>query len=116
MTRSIIAVGSECQVPIDIILRSSDEVLIGAHAANLEQWSEGFPPADVAQSTDGKPEIVDLTEDAETLKTLLQCMHKAQYPDISTLEGDKLFALAHAAEKYRVHSAMAVCYSCILHK
>ena len=56
---------------------------------------------------------MDLTEDAETLKTLLQCMHKAQYPDISSMDGEKLFALAHAAEKYRVHSAMAVCYSVI---
>lgn len=106
--------GSECQLPIDIVLRSSDQVRIGAHAANLEQWSEAFPPADsVSKPTDGQPEIVDLTEDAETLKTLLQCMHKAQYPDIPTLDGEKLFALAHAAEKYRVHSAMAVCHSVI---
>jgi hypothetical protein len=109
-------VGFECQLPIDIILRSSDQVLIGTHAANLEQWSEGFPPADgILKSTDRQPEVVDLSEDAETLQTLLQCMHKSQYPDISTLDGEKLFELAHAAEKYRVHSAMALCFGQILY-
>jgi hypothetical protein len=95
-------------LPVDLILRTPDKHEIGAHKGNLELYSEAFPPADSVIQPES-PEIVDVEEDAETLKLLLRCMHKSPYPDISSLEGSKLFDLATAAEKYRVHSVMALC-------
>lgn len=99
----------ECSLPVDVVIRSSDEVLIGAHKANLEQYSEGFPAADEVISVDGP---VNLTEDGETLKLLMQFMHKQRLPDLAGLTGSRvrlLFSLGEAAEKYFVYSAMAVC-------
>ncbi|KAF6746333.1 hypothetical protein DFP72DRAFT_1076536 [Ephemerocybe angulata] len=42
---------SVCQIPVDLVLRSSDKVLIGAHKANLETYSDGFPSADSVDDT-----------------------------------------------------------------
>lgn len=96
-------------MPIDIALRSSDQRVIGAHKANLEQYSEGFPAADGVISVDGP---VTLSEDIETLKLLMQFMHKQKYANLSDLTGSRvrlLCSLGEAAEKYFVYSAMAVC-------
>ena len=98
--------GEICQLPVDIILKSSDNVLIGAHKDNLEQWSEGFPRAESVVDSD---DPVELPENAQTLKLLLAFMHNHQFPDISDLAGYKLFDLATAAEKYEVHAAKATC-------
>ncbi|KAJ2930491.1 hypothetical protein H1R20_g6602, partial [Candolleomyces eurysporus] len=80
-------VGPECQLPVDIILKSSNGILL---------------------------EVVDFEETSETLSYLLRFMHKVQYPDLSELIGKRLFELADAAEKWRVLSAMAVCNAHIL--
>lgn len=84
-------------------------MLIGAHKANLEQYSEGFPAVDAFIKIDGP---VQLTEDGETLKLLMQFMHKHKLPDLADLTGysvHRLFSLGEASEKYCVYSAMAVC-------
>ncbi|KAJ2924907.1 hypothetical protein H1R20_g12171, partial [Candolleomyces eurysporus] len=102
--------GPECQLEIDIILRSSDGYLIGAHRSNLDQYSDGFPdinaPMDATQP-------VDLVEDADTLKILMRFMHKQRYPKVSWLETRQIFALAEAAEKYLVYSAISACHDYI---
>jgi hypothetical protein len=99
---------TDCILPVDIVLRSSDQVLIGAHQANLAQFSEGFPtPSDVKATDDP----VDLTEDSLTLRLLVHFTHKQRYPNLSitgTPVGT-IFSLAEAAEKYLVYSAMVAC-------
>ncbi|KAJ2916133.1 hypothetical protein MD484_g4312, partial [Candolleomyces efflorescens] len=103
-------VGAECQLPVDLILRTTDGHEIGAHKSNLELYSEDFPLGQAdAENRNGRPEVVEMKESSETLKLLLRCMHKTAYPDISSLEGVQFFDLAYAAEKYRVHSVLALC-------
>ncbi|KAF5311300.1 hypothetical protein D9611_012606 [Ephemerocybe angulata] len=86
--------------------RSSDKVLLGAHKANLEHFSDGFPSVD---SVSDSEEPVDLTEDSATLKLLLGGMHKQKLPTLSGLGSKQLLALAEAGEKYFVYGVMAVC-------
>ncbi|TEB37727.1 hypothetical protein FA13DRAFT_706484 [Coprinellus micaceus] len=100
----------DCRIPVDVVLRSRDKILIGAHQANLSGYSEGFPDADAISDAS---EPVDLTENAETLRILMYFVHKLQYPNVSLLKGDALFDLAVAAEKYMVLSAMSTCSLCI---
>jgi hypothetical protein len=100
----------DCHLTVDLILKSSDGVLIGAHKANLENYSDGFPPAD---TTSDLTEPVDLPEDSITLDILMQFTHKHAYPDIYPLRALELFSVADAAEKYMVHSAMAVANVCV---
>ncbi|KAF6745835.1 hypothetical protein DFP72DRAFT_642047 [Ephemerocybe angulata] len=95
-----------CSIPVDLILRSSDQELIGAHKANLEHFSDGFPSADTV--SDSK-EPVDLSENGTTLKLLLSGMHKQKLPTLSGLGSDQLLALAEAGEKYFVYGVMAAC-------
>ncbi|KAF6752339.1 hypothetical protein DFP72DRAFT_743516, partial [Ephemerocybe angulata] len=76
---------SGCQIPVDLVLQSSDKVLIGTHKANLEAWSDGFPSAN---SVDNTHEPVDLTETAEILKLLMQGMHKTRFTPWATLSCD----------------------------
>jgi hypothetical protein len=109
-----LTVGSECQLPVDIVLKSSDGAFLGGHKANLDIYSEGFPPTGLISGQPSALEVVDFEETAVTLSFLLHFMHKVQYPDLSELIGKELFALADAAEKWRVLSAMAVCNAHIL--
>ncbi|KAF5311346.1 hypothetical protein D9611_012593 [Ephemerocybe angulata] len=95
-----------CPIPVDLVLRSSDKVLIGAHKANLEHFSDGFPSADSVSDSD---EPVDLSEDGATLKLLLSGMHKQRLPALIDLEVEELVALAEAGEKYFVYGMMAAC-------
>jgi hypothetical protein len=53
----------DCQIPVDVQLRSHDGILIGAHQVNLSNYSEGFP---AVESISDSSEPVDLTENAET--------------------------------------------------
>ncbi|KAF6745838.1 hypothetical protein DFP72DRAFT_823678, partial [Ephemerocybe angulata] len=103
---SMLSIVSGCQIPVDLVLQSSDKVLIGAHKANLEAWSDGFPSANSIEDTH-KP--VDLTETAEILKLLMQGMHKTRFAPWATLSCDTVFALSEAAKKYFVYSVMAGC-------
>ena len=95
-----------CNTPVDLVLRSSDQVLIGAHKTNLACYTDGFPLAD---ATADSKEPTDLTEDGDTLKLLMHYAHKAQYPDLFDLSENRLFSLAHSAEKYVVHAGIEAC-------
>lgn len=102
-----------CNLPVDVVLRSCDKVLIGAHKANLDNFSDGFPPCDL-NSDDRGSDAVEMTENSDTVKRLLHYVHKEQYPDVSCLLRKDLFRLADAAEKYVIHPAMGVCNMYIL--
>jgi len=73
---------------------------------NLDHFSEGFP---AANSFLACSEPVTLPESGETLRLLMQYMHKARYPRLQTISLDQLFKLAEAAEKYLVYSASSAC-------
>lgn len=102
--------GPECRLEVDVILRSSDGYLIGAHQSNLDQYSDGFPDSNTQMDA---TQPVDLVEDADTLKILMRFMHKQRYPKVSWLETTQIFSLAEAAEKYLVYSAISACHDYI---
>nr|GAT50047.1 predicted protein [Mycena chlorophos] len=98
---------SECSLPVDVVFRSSGGDLLGAHSANLSQFAAAFPPAAFVQTQ--QLEIVPMEETTAVLEILLQYMHHQVQPDSSTWAFSLLQAVAEAAEKYIVFSAMAVC-------
>lgn len=89
----------------DVIFRSRDKVNFHIHKINLETSAEGFPPSQF--STQG--EIVPLTETAATLELLFCFVYPSEFPDLEDRDFETLYALAEAAEKYRVYAAMALC-------
>ncbi|KAJ3734271.1 hypothetical protein DFJ43DRAFT_1171538 [Lentinula guzmanii] len=97
--------GESCNLPTDIVLRSSDGIRFGAHSKNLEIYSDGFPIADsVARST----EDIILPEDSDVVLLLLRFMHHQPQPDLSLLASRLLIKFANAVEKYGVYSATGV--------
>ncbi|KAJ7720656.1 hypothetical protein DFH07DRAFT_304722 [Mycena maculata] len=89
----------------DVIFQSCDGVLFGIHRANLQTNTEGFPPAEI--STSG--EIVPLAESSSTLELLFQYIYPRRHPALDEIAFPDLAALAEAAEKYQVFSAMNIC-------
>lgn len=80
-----------CDKQTDIVLRSSDGVLLGAHAADLARYSK-----DLLQYED-----TSRTEDAATLGILLVLFHpRLPPPALDELSPSHLIALAEATEKY----------------
>ncbi|KAF6757113.1 hypothetical protein DFP72DRAFT_761068, partial [Ephemerocybe angulata] len=90
---------SGCQIPINLVLRLSDDIFTGAHKVNLEAHSDRFLRAD---SIEDMHEPVDLTEMAEILNHLMHGMHKAKFGLLAMLSCNTVFALGEAAEKYVV--------------
>ncbi|KAF7305482.1 hypothetical protein HMN09_00801000 [Mycena chlorophos] len=100
----------ECSQSVDIVLRSSNGVLFGAHAANLAQFAAGFPPAEFVQKEDADGlEIVQLDERADVLELLLEYTHPQRQPHSKKWTFSLLAGLAEAVEKYMVYGAMEVC-------
>ncbi|KAJ7473304.1 hypothetical protein FB451DRAFT_1248958 [Mycena latifolia] len=89
----------------DVIFQSCDGTLFGIHRVNLQTNTEGFPPPEI--STNG--EIVSLSEDSVTLELLFQFIYPRRQPVLDNIRFENLSALAEAAEKYQVFSAMSVC-------
>jgi len=96
----------ECLLYIDLVLESSNGVRFGAHKTNLELYSDGFPIAKVTQSDS---EVVKLSENDSVLRLLLQFMHNARQPEMSSIFFEDLELLAEAVEKYMIFSAIQVC-------
>ena len=73
--------------------------------------SECFASADEISSLSSQREIevVPLSEPSLVLGLLLQYMYRRPQPDLKTVNFVTLAALAEAAEKYEVYSAMTVC-------
>ncbi|KAJ6566873.1 hypothetical protein B0H19DRAFT_1138782 [Mycena capillaripes] len=89
----------------DVIFQSCDGVLFGIHRPNLQTNTEGFPPPEI--STGG--EVVPLSESAATLELLFQFIYPRRHPALDEIAFADLAALAEAAEKYQVFSAMNIC-------
>ncbi|KAJ7584701.1 hypothetical protein C8J56DRAFT_155573 [Mycena floridula] len=98
---------SGCTQPVDLILKSCDGSLIGAHRCNMSRFSDGFPSPDTV--TGSIEDIVTLEETEAVLKLLLEFLHPQILPSCTNLDFNTLIALASAAEKYLVYSAMLLC-------
>ena len=92
----------DCNISIDVRLRSADVVPISRIS---EFFSEGFPIANSIVAD----EVVQLQENADVLQILLMFMHNTHLPELNNLEFSTISSLAEAAEKYMIHSAMALC-------
>ncbi|KIY61923.1 hypothetical protein CYLTODRAFT_476584 [Cylindrobasidium torrendii FP15055 ss-10] len=101
----------DCSETVDIIFKSSDGKLIGAHCARLCQYSPFFPLAPVEDGVLVPPkEPLELAEASEVLKILMHYFHpKHPLPETDLIPISRLEALAEAARKYDLHSAIEVC-------
>ncbi|KAJ7613869.1 hypothetical protein DFH06DRAFT_1241937 [Mycena polygramma] len=90
----------------DVTFQSSDGVLFSVHRVNLQTHTEGFPPAEIA--TQG--EICPLPESSSTLEILFQFIYPRRHPALHDMAFAEVAALAEAAEKYQVFSAMNICH------
>ncbi|KAL1686361.1 hypothetical protein GGG16DRAFT_128757 [Schizophyllum commune] len=96
-----------CTLPVDICLRSSDGVLIGAHTRNLETFSDAFPLTSLSAPPS---EPVTLTETAVVLQLLMHFMHNVRQPSLEEKPFDLVLGFAEAVEKYGVHAADQLCW------
>ena len=96
----------ECSLPVDVVFRSVDGMLLGAHSKNLDSFTEGFP---LAGSTTENNLIVPLSERGETLRLFLRFTHNQSAADLSNLDIDSLLEFAEVADKYGCHFALAAC-------
>ncbi|PFH48568.1 hypothetical protein AMATHDRAFT_149601, partial [Amanita thiersii Skay4041] len=100
----------ECDLPVDVILKSSDNKVFGGHTANLDKFSCGFPPASLATSSPASTaDPVCLTESGAVLELLLKCLHNQRQQDLSRCSNMVVIALAEAVQKYMVYTAMEIC-------
>ncbi|KAJ7257198.1 hypothetical protein B0H12DRAFT_1111417 [Mycena haematopus] len=90
----------------DVIFQSCDGILFGIHRPNLQTNTEGFPPAEIST----KGEIVPLSESSTTLELLFRFIYPRRHPALDKIAFVDLAALAEAAEKYQVFSAMNICH------
>ncbi|RDB27116.1 hypothetical protein Hypma_004609 [Hypsizygus marmoreus] len=86
----------------DVIIKSNDGKLFHVHRANLEKFTSGLISSTVN-------EVTSSTESASTLDHLFQFVYPVRQPDLESLDFDTLASLALAVEKFKVHSAMAIC-------
>ncbi|KAL1741061.1 hypothetical protein HDZ31DRAFT_67299 [Schizophyllum fasciatum] len=90
----------------DITFRSCDGALFKIHRVNLDTHSAAFPPVELGCAV---TEAVELTEDAHTLELLFQFIYPWRQPTLLDVPFSRLDALAEAAEKYQIFSAMNIC-------
>jgi len=95
----------DCKLTVDIVLKSSDGELFGAHQQNLEIYTEGFPIA--GSTTSSAP--VSLEETAAVLRLMLRYTHHTRPPNLDDISFTLLSSLAEAVEKYTMYSAMEFC-------
>jgi len=104
--RLLIIPVEDCRLDIDVVLKSSDGELFGAHQRNLETFTEGFPIAASTVAT----EPVSLEETAEVLRLVLKFTHNIRSPNLdNTTDFTLLASLAEAVEKYMMYSPMEIC-------
>jgi hypothetical protein len=89
-----------------VVFQSCDDVLFAVHRVNLETHTDAFPPPEI--STEG--EICLLSESSATLEVLFQFIYPRRHPTLEGLPFSDLAALAEAAEKYQLFSAMNICH------
>ncbi|KAK1231788.1 hypothetical protein PQX77_005080 [Marasmius sp. AFHP31] len=105
-----------CPIGVDVVIRSSDGILFGAHTKNLELFSESFPDPDGFKSTRDEriPDIVDLVENAATIRLFLTFTHNGDHRALlDTLSLTTLIELTGVADKYGNHFALGMCLMAI---
>ncbi|KAF8990732.1 hypothetical protein BDQ17DRAFT_1371608 [Cyathus striatus] len=95
----------------DVTFKSSDGILFALHKKNLAQHTGGFPP----EETCAGPEVIELSEESETLELLFQFVYPPDDPSLKGVPFTSLLKLAHAAEKYMVYIARSACRMCMLY-
>jgi hypothetical protein len=105
LSSKLIHVGPVNSQDADVIFQSCDGILFGIHRPNLQTNTEGFPPPEIATGD----EVVPLSESAATLELLFQFIYPRRHPGLDEIVFADLAALAEAAEKYQVFSAMNIC-------
>ncbi|KAJ7572149.1 hypothetical protein C8J56DRAFT_58383, partial [Mycena floridula] len=103
---------ADCDQQVDIVLKSSDGFLIGAHRCNMGRFSDGFPSAEAVTIT-SLEEVVPLAETKAVLDMLLYFLHPRSLPTCDELDFGTLLALAYAAEKYLVYLVTSPIYGLI---
>lgn len=99
-----------CALPIDVILKSSDDFTFGGHITNLHLFSDGFVPGPIGdRPISSKIETADYQEKGEVLRILLRFMHREVPPDLRSLPFSVLKEVAEAAHKYIVFHAIPYC-------
>ena len=90
----------------DVTFRSCDGVLFHVDKRYLEISSTDFPlvPDNACSTT-----VIPLDEAASTLDLLFQFCLPGLHPDLQCMAFSAFIAIAEAAEKYRVFSAMNIC-------
>ncbi|KAK2464526.1 hypothetical protein APHAL10511_003505 [Amanita phalloides] len=99
---------SGCALATDIIIKSSDGKLFGAHSENLAGYSGGFPPTSFA-SSDAIRDPVELPERSLVIEYMLNYMHNHRLAMLKGLSSEDVNDIAYAAEKYFIYSLMEVC-------
>ncbi|KAJ7099257.1 hypothetical protein B0H15DRAFT_541327 [Mycena belliarum] len=97
-----------CSSNADITIVSSDGVYFKVYRKNLEVHSDIFSDADAATLPDDGA-LVPLSEPAAVLELLFQYMRRQLPPDLQDVDFATCAALAEAAEKYWVYSALSAC-------
>ncbi|KAF7293101.1 hypothetical protein MIND_01209500 [Mycena indigotica] len=89
----------------DLAFCSSDGMLLKVHSKNLEVHSDVF--ANMFEAATDKPgETIALSEPAAVLEVLFQYMYLQPQPNLDAMRFPVCAAVAEAAEKYLVYSAM----------
>ncbi|KAF8887298.1 hypothetical protein BD779DRAFT_1527329 [Infundibulicybe gibba] len=88
----------------DVVYCSSDGVRFRIHSKNLAITSGVLNPGTMDLQAE-----VHLTEPANILELLFQCVYPRRQSDISQLSPEDLFALGEAVEKYEIFPAMELC-------
>ncbi|TRM56179.1 hypothetical protein BD626DRAFT_441304 [Schizophyllum amplum] len=93
-----------CQIPVDIVLKSGDNLYVGAHKDNLQTFAEGIRGASETDTA------IVLPENAATLELLMHFTHVDPQPYLDHLPFNLMSDLTDAAEKYVVRDAAQCCW------
>lgn len=97
----------DCTLDLDIKLRSSDGYRYATHSKYLALYCDAFPAAESV--TIDQNEVVQMSESSEVVSLLIKFMHRGHPPDLSNVSFEILAALAEAADKYVVFTAIPIC-------
>ncbi|KAF8208151.1 hypothetical protein K438DRAFT_1813502 [Mycena galopus ATCC 62051] len=96
-----------CALDADLTILSSDGVIFKVHRKNLEVHSDIFADAEhITGTRNVGDESVKLSESAAVLDLLFQYMYRQPQPDLRIVDFPVAAALAEAAGKYMVYSAV----------
>ena len=86
-------------------MQAADNILLNVHRKYLEAATGAFPGAEF----ETRGEITNLTETSAVLAILFSFVYPKRHPDLRRVSFDTVAAVAEAAEKYEVFSAMNIC-------